>query len=76
MDYSLPGSSIHGILQARILEWVASAFSRGKYKKVITFPAVDLSMYKSISYQKIKSFELKETLVIPQFRKKILSKPL
>ena len=22
MDYSLPGSSIHGILQARILEWV------------------------------------------------------
>ena len=23
MGYSLPGSSIHGILQARILEWVA-----------------------------------------------------
>ena len=22
MDYSLPGSSVHGILQARILEWV------------------------------------------------------
>ena len=29
MDYSLPGSSIHGILQARILEWVATSFSRG-----------------------------------------------
>ena len=28
MDCSLPGSSIHGILQARILEWVAIAFSR------------------------------------------------
>ena len=28
MDCSLPGSSIHGILQARILEWVATAFSR------------------------------------------------
>ena len=27
MDYSLPGSSIHGILQARVLEWVAIAFS-------------------------------------------------
>ena len=27
MDCSLPGSSGHGILQARILEWVASAFS-------------------------------------------------
>ena len=28
MDCSLPGSSIHGILQARILEWVAIPFSR------------------------------------------------
>ena len=26
---SPPGSSVHGILQARILEWVAIAFSRG-----------------------------------------------
>ena len=29
MDRSLPGSSVHGILQARILEWVAISFSRG-----------------------------------------------
>ena len=29
MDCSLPGSSIHGILQARILGWVAISFSRG-----------------------------------------------
>ena len=29
MDYSLPGSSIHGIFQARILEWVAISFARG-----------------------------------------------
>ena len=29
MDCSLPGSSLHGILQARVLEWVAIAFSRG-----------------------------------------------
>ena len=28
-DCSLPGSSVHGILQARILEWVAISFSRG-----------------------------------------------
>ena len=27
MDHSLPGSSIHGILQARVLEWGAIAFS-------------------------------------------------
>ena len=29
MDYSPPGSSVRGILQARILEWVAISFSRG-----------------------------------------------
>ena len=28
MDYSPPGSSVHGILQARILQWVAIPFSR------------------------------------------------
>ena len=28
MDCSLPGSSIHGIFQARVLEWVAISFSR------------------------------------------------
>ena len=29
VDCSLPGSSVHGILQARILEWIAVSFSRG-----------------------------------------------
>ena len=29
VDSSPPGSSVHGILQARILEWVAVSFSRG-----------------------------------------------
>ena len=29
MDYNLPGSSVHGILQERILECVAIPFSRG-----------------------------------------------
>ena len=28
MDCSLPGSSLHGILQARVLEWVAISFSK------------------------------------------------
>ena len=27
MDCSLPGSSVHGIFQARVLQWVATAFS-------------------------------------------------
>ena len=29
VDCSLPGSSVHGILQARILEWIAISSSRG-----------------------------------------------
>ena len=29
MDCSLPGSSVHGIFQERVLEWVAISFSRG-----------------------------------------------
>ena len=29
MDCSLPGSSVHGILQVRMLEWVAMSSSRG-----------------------------------------------
>ena len=32
MNWSLPDSSVHGISQARILEWVAISFSRGSYR--------------------------------------------
>ena len=32
MHCSLQGSSVHGILQARILHWVAMPFSRGSYQ--------------------------------------------
>ena len=31
MDCSLPGSSVHGISQARILEWVAMPYSQGSF---------------------------------------------
>ena len=31
MDWSLSGFSVHGILQARILKWVAIPFSRGSF---------------------------------------------
>ena len=27
VDYSLPGSSVHGVFQARVMEWGAIAFS-------------------------------------------------
>ena len=31
MDCSSPGSSVYGVLQARILEWVAISFSKGSF---------------------------------------------
>ena len=41
MDCSLPGSSVHGIFQARVLEWGAIAFSywwyRDECKMIPTF---------------------------------------
>ena len=36
MDCSLPGSSIHGIFQARVLEWGAIAFSTKFYSSILT----------------------------------------
>ena len=33
MDCSPPGPSIHGVLQARVLEWVAISFSKRNYRK-------------------------------------------
>ena len=36
MDRSLPGSSVHGIFQARVLEWVAIALSE-KYARHLEF---------------------------------------
>ena len=44
MDCGLPGSSAHGIFQARVLEWVAIAFSvvQTSFRE---FGEVDLGMY-------------------------------
>ena len=39
MDCSSPGSSVHGILQARILEWVAISFSKETINKVKRQPS-------------------------------------
>ena len=35
MDCSLPGSSVHGIFQARVLEWGAIAFSEPSFKTLL-----------------------------------------
>ena len=37
MDYSPPGFTVHGILQASILEWVAMGFSRQAYWSGLPF---------------------------------------
>ena len=46
MDCSLPGSSIHGIFQARVLEWGAIAFSAteimGEQKNLIGYGSESL----------------------------------
>ena len=38
IDCSLSGSSVHGIFQARVLEWVAISFSSGLKSRDITLP--------------------------------------
>ena len=40
MDCSLPGSSIHGIFQARVLEWGAIAFSATDASWMLKFPII------------------------------------
>ena len=46
MDCSLPGSSVHGIFQARLLEWVAISFS--KYADDTTLMAESKEEVKSL----------------------------
>ena len=58
VDCSLPGSSVHGIFQARVLEWGAIAFSikmdRGSF-----FPKEDIKIVKR--HMKICSISLKSS---------------
>ena len=44
MNCSLPGSSGHGIFQARVLEWVATAFSG----ELIEYPLILLLLFKCV----------------------------
>ena len=42
MDCSLPGSSVHGVFQARILKWVAISYSQPRIKPMsLAFPALE-----------------------------------
>ena len=48
MDCSLPGSSVHGILQAKILEWGSIAFSRDPY--YLTIKRTDNTAVNKVKY--------------------------
>ena len=60
MDCSLPGSFVHGIFQARVLEWGAIAFSKGQskttksldpqIKKIFQFICVLVQFLSSVSH--------------------------
>ena len=47
MDWSLPGSSVHEILQARILEWVAYTPIKKKKKRMYEFSVAQLEAIQS-----------------------------
>ena len=48
MDCSLPGSTIHGILQTRILEWVAISFSRRRIWRLFKKLGTELQYHSTI----------------------------
>ena len=71
MDCSLPGSSIHGIFQARVLEWGAIAFSE-KYTRNIKrtckylLSKISLMIWEWLDIFSIWSVAMKHTFSIPQ----------
>ena len=58
MDCSLPGSSVHGISQARVLEWVAISTSR-------VFPNTDIELISAVALVLESGFFTTETLGKP-----------
>ena len=49
MDYILPGSSVHGIFQARMLEWVAIALQQWSGNLLIQFSSVAKFWFSSVA---------------------------
>ena len=62
MDCSLPGSSVHGILQARVLEWVATSFSRGIFLTQGSNPGFPGSSVHGILQARVLEWESIKTL--------------
>ena len=66
MDCSLPGSSVRGILQARILEWVAIPFSKSQYmgKKKDSWSGFFINIHTVMTICKIECFLIESTCEI------------
>ena len=59
IDCSLPGSSFHGICQARILKWGAISFSRQDLSNFQRFPERNISQpVPAVNYPFMKDFSL------------------
>ena len=56
MDYSLPGSSVHGIFQARVLEWGAIAFSLSSAVHGLTKTQDPRTEYMCVCAKSFRSF--------------------
>ena len=56
MDCSPPGSSVHGISQARILEWVAISYSRGSFLPSDQTRVSCISLYLKSNHTKSRIF--------------------
>ena len=85
MDCSLSGSSIHGIFQARVLEWVAIAFSKlveKDFKEAVKNRFKDLEAKMAIiseelrisTHTKIETIEKKQMEILPWINELLISK--
>ena len=74
MDYSLPGSSIHGIFQAKVLEWGAIAFSEKGYTNLqffhLPFPELNIIIFVMETY-----FHISHAICIQRGRRMLTDLP-
>ena len=80
MDCSLPGSSVHRIFQARVLEWGAIAFSRSKTRLdfLLGTPPLFLFLFRQFPSSLLTPFDelnVATLLLNPQILTFILSQP-
>ena len=65
MDCSLPGSSVHGIFQARVLEWVASAFSSKSLQTINAGECVEKREHSCTVDGNVNTATMEDSMEIP-----------